>query len=172
MAQLYIEENKSQEAEKIIRRIFEIDPPNQAIYLELGDYLKPIRRSQDAGEALKEESSLAVKIYIQHSGRLAAYKKATIDNYQRLREIVLQKGIKLIVVQYPCRSIEPLKNIFKNKDGIIFVDNENTFKDALRQGNYSEYFNDRFAGDFGHCTRRGNRLLAENVANAILRIGN
>jgi hypothetical protein len=49
------------------------------------------------------------------------------------------------------------------------VDNENIFKDALQQATYSEYFIDMFAGDFGHCTEKGNKVLAENIVNVILK---
>ena len=35
-------------------------------------------------------------------------------------------------------------------------------------GNYDDLFTDRFAGDFGHATKKGNRLIAENVAKHIL----
>jgi lysophospholipase L1-like esterase len=68
------------------------------------------------------------------------------------------------------RNLEPLKKIFQgNREGIIFVDNERIFKDALKQGIYWNYFRDTFGGDFGHCTEKGNRLLAENIANVILK---
>jgi hypothetical protein len=53
--------------------------------------------------------------------------------------------------------------------GIIFVYNERVFKEALMRGRYEDYFADRFAGDFGHGTPKGNRLLAENIANTILK---
>ena len=43
------------------------------------------------------------------------------------------------------------------------------FKAALEKGNYDEYFLDHFGGDFGHCTKKGDQLLAENVANVILK---
>ena len=59
--------------------------------------------------------------------------------------------------------------MFENKEGIIFVDNEMVFRKALKQASYDEYFTDMFAGDFGHCTPKGNRLLAENIANVILK---
>jgi ABC-type antimicrobial peptide transport system permease subunit len=68
------------------------------------------------------------------------------------------------------RSPEPLKKIFQgNEEGIIFVDNEKIFREALRKTGYKEYFTDLFAGDFGHCTNKGKRLLAENIADVILR---
>jgi hypothetical protein len=68
------------------------------------------------------------------------------------------------------RSLDPLKRIFAgDASGIIFVDNEAGFKEAVRKEGYSVYFRDIFGGDFGHCTKKGNWLLAENIANAILK---
>jgi hypothetical protein len=74
-------------------------------------------------------------------------------------------------VQYPVRNIEPLKRMFKEEtgDSIIFVDNEKIFKDVIRKEGYKEYFGDMFGGDFGHCTQKGNMLLAENIASVILK---
>ena len=74
-------------------------------------------------------------------------------------------------MQYPMRNITLLRNIFKEEmeDNIIFVDNERVFKDAVKREGYKEYFKDMFGGDFGHCTEKGNRLLAENIANVILK---
>lgn len=100
---------------------------------------------------------------------LRYYNSLTYNNYQELKKILDRRVIKLVCVQYPMRSIGPLKKIFKNKEDIIFVDNEMIFKKALMQAKYNEYFNDLFAGDFGHCTPKGNRLLAENIANVILK---
>jgi hypothetical protein len=67
------------------------------------------------------------------------------------------------------RSLEPLKRIFVQDKGIIFVDNEKIFKDAVKKEGYQAYFRDIFAGDFGHCTDKGNQLLAGNIADAILK---
>ena len=97
------------------------------------------------------------------------YNQQTQSNYRRLKETLGQRGIQLVCVQYPMRSIEPLKKLFPDKAGIIFVDNEKIFKDAVRREGYDEYFNDNFAGDFGHCTPKGDRLLAENIAKTILK---
>jgi hypothetical protein len=70
-------------------------------------------------------------------------------------------------VQYPVRSVEPLKKMVG--EDAAFVDNEKVFKDALKKANYDEYFSDLFGGDFGHCTPKGNRLLAQQVASVILK---
>ena len=87
-----------------------------------------------------------------------------------IKEILTKKGIKLVCVQYPMRSIEPLKKIFiGDEEGIIFVDNEKIFRDAVKKEGNTAYFKDMFSGDFGHCTYKGNKLLAENIANTILK---
>jgi len=93
----------------------------------------------------------------------------TIRNYKKIKEILDKKKIKLVCMQYPMRSIKPLKEIFEGEKNIIFVDNEWVFKRAVRKGCYKDYFRDMWAGDFGHCTDKGNKLLAENIANVIAR---
>ena len=84
-------------------------------------------------------------------------------NYQELQKIINKREILLVVIGYPTFSIDPLKKTLESNK-TIFVDNEKIFKD----GSYDEFFVDRFAGDFGHCTKKGNKLLAENIADAIL----
>lgn len=91
----------------------------------------------------------------------------TISNFNAISDILRERGIHLVVMQYPLRELSPLAGMFDPKEDIIFVDNENLFKDALKEGDYEDYFVDRFAGDFGHCTRKGNRMIAENVADTI-----
>jgi hypothetical protein len=93
----------------------------------------------------------------------------TAANYRKLKSILDARGIRIVCVQYPMRSVEPLEKIFEDARGVIFVDNERLFKEAVTQGGYREYFRDFFAGDFGHCTYKGNKLLAGNIADAILR---
>ena len=97
------------------------------------------------------------------------YPAVTINNYRKLKEILDRKGIKLVCVQYPMRNAEPLRRIFGKDEGVIFVDNESIFKEAVKIGGYKKFFRDMFAGDFGHCTQKGNELLAQNIADVILR---
>jgi hypothetical protein len=84
-----------------------------------------------------------------------------------MKQILDNENIKLVCVQYPMRSIKPLKSMFEDQGGVIFVDNEKVFKDALKQGTYREYFIDMFGGEFGHCTIKGDELLAENISKSI-----
>lgn len=93
--------------------------------------------------------------------------QVTINNYREIKNILDRENIKLVCMQYPMRSIEPWKKIFGGERNIIFVDNERVFKDAMKDMSYGDLFKDMFAGDFGHCTDKGNRLLAENAADVI-----
>jgi hypothetical protein len=93
----------------------------------------------------------------------------TARNYRELKRILDKRGIKLVCVQYPMLKIGELKQIFEGQRGVVFVDNERVFKDAVKKSGYQKYFVDRFGGEFGHCTREGNRLLAQNIADVILK---
>jgi tetratricopeptide (TPR) repeat protein len=116
--------------------------------------------STEARQAQREKLKALISDCINH---------VTVPNYLKLKTILGQRGIKLVCVQYPMLSIEPMKKIFEEQDGIIFVDNEKLFKEAVDKYGYREYFIDKFGGCFGHCTRSGNRLLAENIASVIVK---
>lgn len=88
--------------------------------------------------------------------------------YRKMRRILVENKIKFICVQYPMRDISTIKKIFKNNNDVNFVDNESSFKNAVEKEGYDTYFVDKFAGDFGHCTKKGNKLLAENIAKIIM----
>lgn len=92
----------------------------------------------------------------------------TAENYRELWRVLHQRGIPLVAVQYPVRRLEPLRQLLVGATGVVFVDNERPFKDALLGRPYTEIFSDLFAGDFGHMTAEGNRILAANVAEAVL----
>lgn len=98
---------------------------------------------------------------------LGDYPKTTAENYSKIKEKVIQRNIKFVAVQYPLRPLEPLREILDGDERVIFVSNELSFKKAVTEEGYSSYFRDIFAGDFGHCTEKGNQLLAKNIASAI-----
>ncbi|MFA4984572.1 MAG: tetratricopeptide repeat protein [Candidatus Omnitrophota bacterium] len=143
---------------KILSRLEGTSNKSDALYgmeatisLEMGDYAGAGRYYRKADE-LRERY----------------YNEVTRYNYNKLKEIVLERGIKLVCVQHATRSVGPLKKLLGYSDGIIFVDNERLFKEALKRDRYEYYFEDNFAGDFGHCTIEGNKLLAGNVARTIV----
>jgi tetratricopeptide (TPR) repeat protein len=112
----------------------------------------------------------AARKYDQKADKLLikTYNTQTQKNYLKLYKILKQRKIPLVCVQYPLRDVSCLRNMFKQEDEVLFVDNRRVFKKALEDDEYSAYFSDNFAGDFGHCTDRGNRLLANNIAKKIL----
>jgi len=187
---------KYPESEAAYRKSAELssDSGKHISYTALGDACARQGKFQEAEEAHKKalglNSAWDVKVY----GKIAElYKKmgdtarameyvrkgkesvsgrqrSRIENYHKLKDILDERGIRYVCVQYPTRNVEPLKKIFEGQsDNIVFVDNEKIFKDALKSAAYEDYFRDRFAGDFGHCTEKGNRLLAQNIADKILK---
>lgn len=117
----------------------------------------------------KGQKDLALKYYREAEAlRLKRINPVTAANYLKLKELLSRRGVKLVCMQYPMRSIAPLKSIFAGKaEGIIFVDNEEIFKGAVKKDGYNAYFKDVFAGDFGHCTDKGDKLIAENIAQVL-----
>jgi hypothetical protein len=62
----------------------------------------------------------------------------------------------------------PLEIIFENHSLVWIVDNEQSFERALAAEGVDKIFFDQFAGDFGHCTAQGNRLIAKNIKDKIV----
>jgi len=184
---------KNNKAEEIFKEAIELNPEDEWGYIELGWYYRIIGEYTKAEEMFKKAIELnpedyrfnaTLAIFYRERGKynlaeeyskkaeslkMVSYNPVTYYNYQRFKEIVAKRGKSLVCVQYPMRSVEPLKEMFRNREGIIFVDNEKSFKQAVEKEGYDEYFTDMFGGDFGHCTEKGNKLLAENIANTILR---
>ncbi|OGQ89261.1 MAG: hypothetical protein A2289_07880 [Deltaproteobacteria bacterium RIFOXYA12_FULL_58_15] len=92
----------------------------------------------------------------------------TRSNYLRLWESLRARGVLLVAMQYPRRPLSSLQLLFDDPSGIVFVDNEARFEDALRRMPYEQVFMDRCYGDFGHATEFGRRMLAQSVAEAML----
>ncbi len=98
--------------------------------------------------------------------------KKTRNNYKILAELCKNHGITLVVMQYPNRSISPLETLLKDYDEIVFVSNEQNFKEKLKTTSYKDIFKDLFAGDFGHCTDLGNLMIADNLADKLVKLIN
>lgn len=181
------------ENDEFFENMVEKSPGNYEFYLMAGEYLRRRRRFNDAEKIYKKAiqnfpfndvtyRALAICLEEQDKHELAKkniekanmirlqnYNPATVRNFQKLGKIAERYGLKLVLVQYPCRSIDALKKIFEPNDLIIFVDNEMIFKSAISAEGFETYFRDNLFGDFGHCNRKGNRLLTENIANVIIK---
>jgi tetratricopeptide (TPR) repeat protein len=156
----YQRQGKFSQAEDLFKQAIALDPQNDRAYGALSILCEETGKPGLAKEYAQKATSL----------RLGHYVPLTVTSYRTLKEILDKRGIRLVCVQYPMRSVEPLKRILQGTEkGIIFVDNEKLFRDAVRKDGYNTYFKDMFGGDFGHCTDRGNRLLAENIADTIVK---
>ncbi len=160
LGKFYQQQGQPTEAIKLFQKLINEDPLNDKAYGALSAAYR------DAGQ-----EDLARKLDDQAINiRKSFYDPGTSENYQKLRGILKQRGIRYVCVQYPMRDLQSLKKIFgADAEGIIFVDNEKIFKDAVQREGYAAYFGDMFAGDFGHCTEKGNRLLAQHIADTVLR---
>lgn len=100
------------------------------------------------------------------------FNQQTRKNYVKLHCILKKSGIRALYVQYPLSDVRTLKSLLMDEPDyrqMIFVDNEEVFRNLVKKNGYNEYFSDRFAGFFGHCTKEGNRVLAQNIANTIVK---
>ena len=193
LGRFYFGEQRYPEAEEAYQKAIALNPGIDYAYLELGwlyldrsEFAKAeelYRKAVQLNPGSDKELGAMAVVYAQmgknessrqYSEKTAALRKGrcsgiTAANYRKLKTVLDARGIKLVCVQYPMRSIAPLKRIFAGSSGNIYVDNEMSFKEAVGKSGFKDYFIDMFGGDFGHCTPKGNRLIAENTARAILK---
>ena len=197
LASIYLDKNNFTEAAKMFKKAIELNPNNGVIYLELGQFyydqgrlkeaermfVKAIEINPNMDEAycglgiIYNEQGLSDK-EIEEFYRKRGFSIRVQNNipsseitkyhYQQLYKELNKRGIKYIAMQYPTLNINELRDMFEGNEDIIFVSNEENFKKALENGKYEDYFIDHIRDTFGHATPKGNRLIAENVANVIL----
>jgi len=195
---IYWEEDRFKEAEDILKKAIEINPNDDEAYVGLGRVYWEEYRLKEAEDMLKkaieinpnDDEIYTLLIHIYHEQGVSDkeieefYRKrgvlikvqeniSTFDitkyHYHKLYKELNKRGIKYIAMQYPTLNINELKEMFEGNEDITFISNKKNFREALETIKYEEYFIDRFAGDFGHCTPKGNRLIAENAAGVILK---
>jgi len=148
-------------AERSLLNAIEKNKGSDLLYENLADFYSEHERKEKADEFYHKAHMVGAE--------MKGYPMVTVHNYNKIADIVGRNGIKFMAMQYPRREIEPLKNLFRSSYSIFFVENKKNFERALEYEPFRDYFSDRFGGDFGHCTVKGNRLIAENAANIIIR---
>ena len=197
LAHCYQRQGRSAMAERLLKQGLRLNPSAAVLYLELGECLMQNKKYDEAERVFKQalqlepealqgvnvdidryllasyeaqgKNDLAKKLRRSLLSKEGMYTPLTRENYQKLKEILSRRKILLVVMQYPMRDIGPIKEMLEPAGGILFVENKKNFKEAIAKANYDDYFTDRFAGDFGHCTPKGNFLLAQNAANVIVK---
>ena len=160
LANLYQEEEKFSQALSLFKKAAQLNPENDKACAGILILSQQLNKPELAKKYAKKLEAI----------RSGYYNPTTVDNYRKLKAILDKRGVRLVCVQYPMRNVEPLKKIFSaDSQGVIFVDNERIFKEEVRKGGYKQYFMDIFGVDFGHCKDAGNRFLAQNIADTIIR---
>ncbi|MDD3347620.1 MAG: tetratricopeptide repeat protein [Oscillibacter sp.] len=117
------------------------------------------------------DSKTADKYFLKAGDlRMQYYCPGTKKNFIQLYNILKQRGIKLVCMQYPMRDVASLRQVFDADHDVVFVSNEDNFRQALEKYKFNELFEDHFAGDFGHATRLGNSLIAKRLADELMRL--
>ncbi|MDD5021212.1 MAG: hypothetical protein PHR82_03625, partial [Endomicrobiaceae bacterium] len=97
------------------------------------------------------------------------------NSYLLFAQKIIDNNIVYICMSYPTIPIGTFESFFNKstlKNKIIFVSNEENFKEALKKEPYYKLFADNFGGTFGHCTKEGNKLIAENAGKKIMELIN
>lgn len=156
LAWAYEDDDQLDRAEETWRSIVELEEGNDAAYQPLIEFYE---RHDNAALASHYRT-------VQERIRNDFVNPRTRHNYRALRDRLAAAGIRLVAAQYPMRRVEVLRRKLGDDAEVIFVDN-GFFRELVARDGYGAYFTDRFAGDFGHLTEQGNRLLAENIARVI-----
>ena len=95
----------------------------------------------------------------------------TAAYYRHLAAYLREAGIPLVTMQYPTLPIQDLQSLLPDKAGIVFIENRDNFLRALAAEPKENIFTDLFRRTWGHCTQKGNRLIAENLAERLDKAG-
>jgi len=165
LGELYYFQGRFSDAEIILKKALNL-PSIEEITLNIYTLLAKIyyqQGKQKEVDILFNTEGLSLKLVNDSTNEITKF------HYQQIYKILKERKIKLVVMQYPTQDIKDLKNIFTGEEDIIFVSNEENFKAAMKNATYSDFFIDRIGKTFGHATLKGNVLIAENVANHILK---
>jgi len=159
LAMYYYKMKQYQNAEEMYKNVIRVNPNFDIAYSGLGR----VYAETNQPELALEYNNKAKEV------RLSKYNPIMRYNYLKLKDVLVERKIRLVVVQYPLRPVQQFINILEsNNPDIIYVDNEDIFRNIVNKDGYDKYFVDAGAGDFGHCTPEGNRILAGNIARVII----
>ncbi|MFH1619958.1 MAG: hypothetical protein ABIG11_08650 [bacterium] len=156
LTRYYIKAKRFAEAEELLQEAREFHPDNERY---LGALTRLYRESGHPELARRHEAELAAT--------RAMFTETTHANFRELKRILDSRGIHLALMQYPMCALAPLRRLLDDPGNVIFIDNERVFKTAVADKGYAFYFRDMFAGNFGHCSLEGNRLIARDAADAL-----
>lgn len=126
-------------------------------------------RANKKNEVIKNEFTQSNISFLDDYINLKSY------HYRVFHEQLKAKKITHIAMQYPTLPVNDLRSLFTDKDGmlnshfkdIIFISNEYNFKSQLKIKSYDKIFFDRFRGSWGHTTKFGHEMIADNLISTV-----
>lgn len=89
-------------------------------------------------------------------------------NIQKIVASFQQRGIPVVVMQYPRLPVGPLKRVLISHEGVTFVENNENFEKMLKKKTFGDLFSDGFGKVFGHFTPFGAQMVADQAAEGVL----
>ena len=180
LGRLYVANGKLDSAEKLFKQVIESNPRNNCLRFEFSELYMKQKRYADAESLLQEQIEVHGETLLANTKLLDCYKKQgktekvkileekirpenkiTDINAIRIINKISDRGTQLIIMNYP-RSDYISRDILR---GTNFVDNRQEF-DNIPENKKKHLF----AVDNVHCSGDGNRIIAENVMNHILKL--
>ena len=157
LGEVYLGSQRTEEAIALYEEAIELHPDSEFFQRALSGVYSEIGEPELAAVYRERSQELADR-RVLHATRIA---------FRELRETLAETDLEIAVMQYPLRPLAPLARLWGNDPRVRFVDNEAIFRMAIARSGYDALFIDRFAGDFGHCTEDGNRLIAANLLETV-----
>jgi tetratricopeptide (TPR) repeat protein len=159
LAKAYLREGQAEQAKKLIEASLAKGKSSGELLL----LYKSISIGKDA--ALGAQAQFG---NLERRIEISMYSAATLEHLNYTINAVLNAGANYVFMQYPLRTLEYVRQHVEKTQKVLFIENNENFKTALQTGEFQDLFSDRFAGDFGHLTTRGNQLLAASALSAIV----
>ena len=190
LANMLGELGETDQAKRVYQRVIELHPDKMHPYYVYGYFLLDLKKYVEAEQIFKKSLTLGATGYkkeiytyliktletqgktdeaLKYRSELFNLDMPEKANYNRIKEILAEKKISMIAVQYPRRDVTLLKYMLDPASGVIFVDNKDNFENALKEWNFYDLFIDADGEDFGHFTPRGARIMAQSIAEVVLR---
>lgn len=157
LAEIYRKRNRLDVAVGLFEKVLEIDSGNANARASLAVIEQNNRASSISGVLSTGVSPISDDLH-----------PMTKHNYRRIIDMAGKYLIPVLAVQYPLQPALPLRALFakdiqERPTSIFVIENQKNFQDALRRMSYQDLFTDYFGGNFGHATREGNKLIAQQV---------
>ncbi len=157
LSRIYLDDGREDAAIALLDNAVERHPEAEYFHRKLTGVYAELGQRALADEYFQRSNGLAQRYVLS----------VTRANYHTAAGMLRDQGIQIVAMQYPLRSLGTLRYLMDDAHDVVFIDNETVFREAVSRDGYDAVFVDRFAGDFGHGTRRGNELITRNLLDTV-----